>query len=140
MIGLLAFTAVFAAALVYFQYFAFYDRQSGGDRLEIAGQSFDVSGLDRIDASSSPLKLRACFIADPEAFSGLALEPRATPLNPPPWFGCFDAGALTADLASGDAEARLIATDSPTGFDVVAAIYPDGRGYVWRQLGAAFSD
>ena len=37
MIGLLAFTALFAAALIWFQFFAYYQRQHGLDALTVAG-------------------------------------------------------------------------------------------------------
>ena len=44
------------------------------------------------------------------------------------------------DLAAGTAQAVALARNEPEGFDLMAAVYPDGRGYVWRQLGAAYRD
>ena len=64
-----------------------------------------------------------------------SLPPDATPLVAPFWFRCFDAGRLTADLATGAAAAYAVARDAPPGFDLMLAAYPDGRGYLWRQLG-----
>jgi hypothetical protein len=136
----LGFVVVFAAALVYFQFFAFYDRVAGVRSLTVAGDVVPVAGYDGIDASSSPLKLRGCFTLDPALLAGLEPAQDATPLTAPPWFGCFDAGRLTEDLASGGASAYAAARDAPEGFDVMLAVYPDGRGYIWRQLGAAFRD
>jgi hypothetical protein len=132
--GFLVFLAVFAAALIWFQFFAYYERQRGLDALPVPGAPVPVSGYDGIDASSSPLKLRGCFRVDPAAVAGLPAAEGATPLVAPFWFRCFDAGRLTRDLASGAATARLLAHDAPAGFDLMLAVYPDGRGYLWRQL------
>ena len=110
----LAFLALFAVALVWFQEFAYYERQHGVGALTIAGQSVPVAGYDGIDAASSPLKLRGCFRIDPAAVATLAPATDATPLNAPFWFRCFRAGALTGDLAAGTARAYRIAADAPT--------------------------
>jgi hypothetical protein len=134
--GFLVFLAVFAAALIWFQLFAFYERQHGVDALPVPGAPVPIADYDGIDASSSPLKLRGCFRVDPAAVAGLPADAAATPLVAPFWFRCFNAGALTRDLASGAATARLVARDAPAGFDLVVAVYPDGRGYLWRQLNA----
>ena len=99
-----------------------------------------IAGYDGIDAATSPLKLRGCFRIDPAAVAALAPAPQATPLTPPFWFRCFDAGRLTADLASGAARAYDIATDQPEGFDLMLAVYPDGRGYAWRQRNGRHAD
>jgi hypothetical protein len=140
MIGLLAVTAVFAAALVWFQFFAFYERDDGVEALAAAGARVPVATYEGIDAASSPLKLRGCFRADPAAFAAAAAPaPAPTPLNAPFWFGCFDARTLSLDLAAGRATAYALATDEPAGFDLVAALYPDGRGFVWRQLNDRFA-
>jgi Family of unknown function (DUF6446) len=138
MIGLLAFATVFGAALVYFQFFAFYERQRGVGALRIDGEAVPVADYDGIDATSSPLKLRGCFRIDPAAVAARAPAADATPLVAPFWFRCFDAGRLTADLAVGGARAYDIGPDAPPGFDLMLAVYPDGRGYIWRQLGAAW--
>lgn len=134
MIALLAFTALFAVALVWFQLFAFYERASGIGALPVAGATVPVSGYEGIDATSSPLKLRGCFRADPEAFAAAPPAPEAEPLTAPFWFRCFDARAIAEDLAAGRATAHALETDRPEGFDLIVALYPDGRGYLWRQL------
>ncbi len=133
-----AFLAVFAAALVWFQLFAYYQRQRDVGAIAIAGESVPVAGYDGIDAATSPLKLRACFRIDPAATAGLAPAADATPLTAPFWFRCFSAGRLTRDLEAGAATAFRIARDDPSGFDLMLAVYPDGRGYLWRQLNARF--
>lgn len=133
-LGFAVFLAIFAAALVWFQFFAFYERQSGVDALRIAGEAVPIVGYDGIDATSSPLKLRGCFRMNPVAVAGLPAAADATPLVGPFWFRCFNAGRLTDDLAAGLATAYRIAHDDPAGFDTMIALYPDGEGYLWRQL------
>lgn len=138
--GFLVFLAIFAAALVYAQFFAFYERQRGVGALRIEGETVPIADYDGIDATSSPLKLRGCFRIDPAAVAALAPAAKPTPLNPPFWFRCFDAGAIAADLASGAARAYAIGAGEPEGFDTMIAVYPDGRGYLWRQLAPEFAD
>ncbi len=133
-----AFLVLFMGALVWFQLFAFYERQQGVGALTINGEVVPVADYDGIDSTSSPLKLRGCFRIDPAAVQGLAPTAAATPLNAPFWFGCFDAGEITDDLEAGAATAYMIAEDDPDGFDLMLAVYPDGRGYFWRQLNERF--
>ena len=137
-IGLLLFAAVFGVALYWFQVFAFYERRSGTDTLPVPGAPVAIADYDGIDSASSPLKLRGCFRVDPAAVAALPVAAAPTPLVAPFWFRCFDAGALTRDLAAGAATARLVAHDLPEGFDMMVAVYPDGRGYLWRQLNDRF--
>lgn len=139
-LGLLAFLAVFAVGLVYAQFFAFYDRVEGLERLRFGDADIAVADYVGLDAASSPLKLRGCFTLDPASVEGLTPAEEPTPLTPPPWFRCFDADALGHDLAAGAARAYRLAEDEPEGFDVMLATYPDGRGYLWRQLGARYTD
>lgn len=133
-LGFVGFLVVFAAALVWFQLFAFYDRQSGIETIAIDGRTAPVADYQGIDASSSPLKLRACFRMDPAEVANLAAATDATPLLGPFWFDCFDAGRLTEDLAASRATAYRIARNHPRGFDTLIAVYPDGESYLWRQL------
>lgn len=139
-LGLLAFLALFAGGLVYTQYFAFYERVAGVEALRFGGSAIPVADYSGLDAASSPLKLRGCFTLDPGALAGLPAAADATPLTPPPWFRCFDAEALAHDLESGAARAFRLAENEPEGFDVMLAAYPDGRGFLWRQLNARYTD
>ena len=54
-IGLVAFAAIFGAALYWFQVYAFYERQSGIGALVVAGETVPVARYEGIDAASSPL-------------------------------------------------------------------------------------
>lgn len=139
-IGLVGFALVFGAVLAWFQVFAFYERQQGLGALTIGGVVVPVADYDGIDAASSPLKLRGCFRVDPAAVAGLDPVADAVPLTPPFWFRCFDARALTDDLATGAAKAYRIGVNAPDGFDLMIAVYPDGRGYLWRQPNEAFEE
>lgn len=140
MIALLAFTAVFAAALWWFTFYAWYERSEGVGALMVAGAPVPVADWQGIDGTSSPLKMRGCFTVDPASFAAAEPAADATPLTAPFWFDCFDAGAITEDLADGRGRAYALTRDDPDGFDLMAAIYPDGRGFVWRQLGADYRD
>ena len=133
-----AFLVVFAAVLAWFQLYAFYEHQEGVGAVTINGEVVPVADYDGIDSTSSPLKLRGCFRIDPAMIQGAEPAPDATPLNAPFWFGCFDAGQLSDDLGAGEASAWRIAEDDPDGFDLMLAAYPDGRGYIWRQLNERF--
>jgi hypothetical protein len=138
-VAILAVAAIFGAALWWFQVYAFYERQSGVGALRVAGEVVPIADYDGIDAATSPLKLRGCFRADPAAFAAAEPAPDATPLVAPSWFDCFDVETLTEDLAAGRARAYALEHDAPAGFDLLVAIYPDGRGYLWRQLGKDYA-
>lgn len=131
MIGLLAFTAIFGVALWYTQFYAFYE-ETERVRVTIAGESYAVTGWQGIDASSSPLKLRACFRLAEAPDAPPAENP--TPLVAPPWFECFDAAAIGRALEDGRATAYLAAREEADGVHRVVARFPDGRAYMWRQL------
>lgn len=99
----------------------------------------DVRG---IDASSSPLRFRACFTSEvtlatlTEAYK---VYDKPTPLNAPSWFTCFDAGVISEALASGEAVAFLGQTNvlpntENVEIDRVVAVFPDGRAFAWNQL------
>jgi len=130
-IGFVAFVAVFAAALWYFQTRAYYEEVSA-DSVEIAGQSYAVSDWRGIDAPTSPLKLRACFQLDDKPDAPVAED--AAPLVAPDWFDCFDAEALQSALADGEATAYLAAPGEFGATNRIVARFPDGRAYMWRQL------
>lgn len=139
-IGFLVFLAIFAGALIYYQFYAFYDRTDRYPPLEIDGALVALEGYEGISAVSSPLKLRGCFHVDPQAVAALPVAEDPTPLTPPPWFRCFDVESLQKAIDGGDATAYLLAAEAPEGFDVMLAVYPDGRGYLWRQLASRFKD
>jgi hypothetical protein len=133
------------AAMYWLQVYAFYEEvrlaSDGGDvvmrvtRADGTVTDMAVSGFSGIDADSSPIRFRACFLTTVEP-SGLALYPDPTPLVAPGWFDCFDAAALGADLEAGVATAVLGEANVTYGVDRVIAIYADGRAFAWHQINA----
>ena len=137
-VGLGVIAVIFGVTLWWFQTRAYYEDVTGLDTLLVNGEALPVTDYVGIDATSSPLKRRACFRQDwPQS---AASDPAATPLVAPGWFPCFDAKTLTEDLAANRAQALRIAENDPDGFDTWVAHYPDGRAYLWRQLNAKFAE
>lgn len=136
----LVLLAFFTIGLVYTQFYAYYERDRESGSLAFGDATLSVEGLDLIDASTSPLKLRACFRVDPALLEDLPLAVDPTPLTPPPWFSCFKAGQIETDVALGLATAYLAAQGEPDGTDTIIVSYPDGRAFLWRQLDSRFKD
>lgn len=134
------------AAVYYLQVYGYYDpvpatAPAAEIRLTsvVTGQpeKILVAGFEGIDATSSPLRFRACFttpVSIAMATESFAVYEAATPLNAPGWFDCFDAARIGGDLEAGRAVAFLSQADITPGIDRVVAIYPDGRAYAWHQL------
>jgi hypothetical protein len=111
----------------------------------------DVSG---IDATSSPLRFRACFttpLSQAMLTETYVVYDSAEPLVAPGWFDCFDAMAIGKALETGEAIAFLSEkninskTDAagvlqPSGIDRVVAVMPDGHAYAWHQLNDILKD
>lgn len=94
-----------------------------------------TSDVEAIVSSSSPLGFRACFEHGLTAPETLA-DPRtdAEPTVAPGWFECFDAGAVSALLDSGEAQAFTAYPNVQYGVDRIVALTRDGRGWAWNQL------
>jgi hypothetical protein len=93
-----------------------------------------VTAAEAIDATSSPIRYRACLAASQPDPATLAPYPDPVPLNAPGWFDCFDAPALGAALEQGTARAFLAQAHTPWGIDRVIAFTGDGRAWVWPQI------
>lgn len=133
------------AALYYLQVFGFYvpvpDTPGADVRLVSAETEEPVpipyTEFDGIDASSSPIRYRACFTTDldhatlAERHVEIAAPP---PRNAPYWFDCFDAEAIAAEIEEGRARTYLGQKNIHYGVDRVVAITDDGRGFVWHEL------
>jgi hypothetical protein len=143
--GGLVVVALLGGALMYWlQVYAYYDRVDfGAEDIQLTPMvtevpepipADDVSG---IDASSSPLRFRACFttpLSLPMLTETYVIYDEAAPLNAPNWFDCFDAQAIGAALQSGSAVAFLGEKNVAYGVDRVVAVFEDGRAYAWHQL------
>lgn len=102
-----------------------------------------VQGIEGIDASSSPIKFRACFTT-PLSLAMLSETYRsyegAEPLIAPSGFDCFDAAAIGQALETGEALAFLFEPEIHKGVDRVVAVFADGRAYAWHQLNGSLAD
>ncbi len=134
---LAAVAVVTAASVYYLQVFYYYERvESEGFVLQTQGdaRSAEARNIEAIDATSSPIRFRACFDTDLTPEVEALSYPDAVPLTAPFWFGCFDADRLGAKLADGTARAFLGQKNIAYGADRIVAITAEGRGYVWHQL------
>ncbi len=144
--GAILITALVAgAAMYYLQVYHFYDEvaATGTDDVQlvslVSGQSEPVlyDNFTAIDASSSPIRYRACFtttMSTAMLTETYVLYDKAEPLTAPDWFDCFDAETLGARLEEGTALAFLGEKDVHYGIDRIVAVADDGRGYVWHQI------
>jgi hypothetical protein len=102
-----------------------------------------VEGIEGTDATSSPIKFRACFTT-PLSLAMLTETyrpyPDAVPLIAPTSFPCFDAAAIGAALENGEALAFLSEPGIHPGVDRVVAVFQDGRAYAWQQLQGSLGD
>ena len=122
------------AGMWYLQVYAFYDEFVGGGfalRTPDGPVLVEPEGMRGIDATSSPLRYRACFAEaiDPV---GYLPHPDPVPTVGPDWFECYDADATAAALRAGEAVA-VEAESGVYGIDRLVALWPD-RGVVWHQL------
>jgi len=145
--GFIVGAALLAGAAVYYlQVYYFYDRPDPASveiRLTpIAGgapEAIPAEALSVIDATSSPIRFRACFTT-PVSLATLtetyATYDHPVPLIAPGWFDCFDAGRIEAALASGEALAFLGEAEVAPGVDRVVAVFANGDAFSWQQLRA----
>ena len=143
-IAIVVSALLFGAGVYYFQVYYYYAAVE-----DDAGQVFltpldggapehiAYAGFEGIDATSSPIRYRACFTT----IHSLAMLTEtyeiyddAEPRIAPGWFDCFDAEAIGAALAAGDALTFLSQKNVAYGVDRVVAITDDGRGFVWHEL------
>ncbi|WP_273502827.1 DUF6446 family protein [Paracoccus sphaerophysae] len=143
MASMLVLVAVLAGfAVWYLQVHGFYeevDELTGAQQIVVTrpdGTTHPVAiqGFKAIDATSSPIRYRACFTLDPAEAADAAPYPDATPLNGPGWFQCYSSKALTADLEAGNAKAILGQSEVHPDVDRVLIVYPDGRAFAWHQI------
>lgn len=146
--GFIVLTALVAGAAIYYlQVYAYYGPvDAASPAAQIRLQPLDgavgepmlmTSEFQGIDADSSPLRFRGCFLTSmtlPMLTESYRIYEHPTPLNAPSWFSCFDADRIGDDLESGKAVAFLSEENIHPGVDRVIAVYPDGRAFAWHQL------
>lgn len=134
MIGSLVLLVAFGTALWWFQTRAYYTELPVVDALAAGDQSVAVKNFRGINASSSPIKLRACMELVPEDAAALPPAPYAEPLVAPGWFDCFDAKLISRALTAGEAQAYSLGLSEFQGTERILAVMPDGRAWLWHQL------
>jgi hypothetical protein len=136
---------VAGGAMYYLQEYAYYQPVAftPGDEIELTAlasglpEPIPVTDLQGIDATSSPLRFRACFMSEidqPTLTEGFRVYDKAVPLNAPSWFTCFDAEKIGDALATGEAIAFLGQAEIAPQIDRVIAVFPDGRAFAWHQI------
>ncbi len=137
--------AVAGIAMYWLQEYAYYEDASFSPGAEILltpiesdqPEAILAEGVVGIDATSSPLRFRACF-KTPLTQAMLSETYRAyadpVPLVAPTWFDCFNANAIGKALEKGEALAFLSQAGIEPRVDRVIAVFPDGRAYAWHQL------
>jgi hypothetical protein len=149
-VGAIVLTALAAGAVVYYmQEYGPYTQVTFTPGSEIlltalsgTAEAIPVRDVKGIDGTSSPLKFRACFVAEQSLATlteAYTVYEKPTPLIAPGWFDCFDADAIGEALESGEAVAFLSQADvvpntNDVEIDRVVAVFPDGRAYAWNQL------
>lgn len=106
--------------------------QGGEEGVAIAYDEFQA-----IDASSSPIRYRACFtttLTRDELAQTYTVTQQHLPRIAPGWFECFDAQSIGAALEAGTATAFLSIKNISYGVDRIVAITDEGKGYVWHEL------
>ncbi len=139
-ITLLSFSLVFGFILYYFQVFSYYSKVEGLDHIFVDGKKINVEQYYGLDSSISGLKLRGCFKVNVEDFKSFKTYKKATPLQAPFWFNCFDNEKIQKSLENNNASAFLAKENELDGIDRIVAIYSDGRGYQWRQLNSKYME
>lgn len=149
--GIVVIAALAGAAMYWLQIYAFYEpaRFEPGAEIRltpIIGEIPEVilaENVEGIDATSSPLRFRACFhtpLSQAMLTETYRVYDEATPLVAPGWFDCFDAARIGRALETGEAIAFLSEPDISPGIDRVVAVFPDGNAYAWHQLNASLKD
>lgn len=137
---ILGFSFCFGVLFFYFQTFAYYREVSGLKFITVNTKKIEVWNYQGISAKTSALKMRSCFNTNVSAFQTLALAKKPQPLTAPFWFSCFNSKDLQNAIDVGNARAYLAEENEVEGIDRFVVIYPDGRGYEWRQLNKKYLD
>lgn len=149
-ITIVVIALLFGAAVYYLQEFYYYEELPAGSvQIALVPKGADApvaipaEAVSAIDATSSPIRFRACFTTPltlEELSETYEPYPAAEPLNAPYWFGCFDAQRVGEALETGAARAFLATPEVHEGVDRVVAVLPGGEGYAWQQLNERWKD
>lgn len=144
-VAILLFALIGGAAMYYLQVYAYYfdvEAQPGNDVLLMDRETstpkpIAYSEFQAIDATSSPIRYRACFktTMTPDIAATQFVESKnASPRVAPSWFDCFDAQRIGAEMDQGSARAFVSQKNIAFGVDRVVVITDAGHGYAWHEL------
>lgn len=130
-------------SMYYLQVYAYYE-DVPEDQFDVQlvnlatgkSESIAFDNFKAIDASSSPIRYRACFTTDmsqPLLTETYQMYDDAEPRIAPGWFDCFDAKTISQELEAGTALAFMGTKNVHYGVDRIVAITEDGHGYVWHE-------
>ncbi|MCA0996229.1 DUF6446 family protein [Alloyangia pacifica] len=143
-IGIIAAALIFGAVVYYTQVFYYY-YDLPAEEAEVlltpldgtAPRAIAFEDFEGIDATSSPIRYRACFSTSesPQTLDPLFERYEGSePRNAPFWFGCFDAEDIGDEIAAGTAHVYTSQRNIEFGIDRVVAVTGDGRGYIWEEI------
>ncbi len=146
-ISILLCALIAGVAMYYLQVYHFYEEvtPTGTDDVQLtriaeaAPEPILYQGFQAIDATSSPIRYRACFTTEISLTTlteTYRIYEDAEPLTAPGWFECFDAEAIGGALEDGSALAFLGQENIQYGIDRVVVVTEEGRGYAWQQINA----
>lgn len=148
-IAIVTTSLFFGGVMYWLQVYGYYEEVSANTEIRLINiatgmpETIEIDSFQGIDADTSPLRFRACFItplSQAHLVETYEAYKYATPLVAPGWFDCFDAVTIGRDLESGAAIAFL----GRKGIDIVAdrviAVYPDGQAYAWHQLNEIYAE
>lgn len=138
-------------AIYWLQVYAFYEPVTFTPGAEIRLVPLDrdepevivVENIEGIDATSSPMRFRACFttpLSQAMLTETYRVYENPVPLVGPGWFDCFDAEVIGRALERGEAIAFLSEKEIARGVDRVVAVFGDGRAYAWHQLNGSLEE
>lgn len=101
------------------------------ERVEIAGQTFQVRRWEGIASPDDDGGLRACFLLQEPIQAPPELNPKVP--EAPVWLRCFNSDFIARALVTGEGKAYVAARNRPEGYDLIVAVLPGGRMYLWTQ-------
>jgi hypothetical protein len=101
------------------------------EEVDIAGDTFKVRRWEGVASPDDPGGLRACFLLQQEIQAPPELNPKVP--EAPDWLRCFNSEFIAQALASGEGKAYVAGRNRPPGYDLIVAVLPGGRMYIWPQ-------
>ncbi|MBP0481093.1 DUF6446 family protein [Sagittula salina] len=144
-LAIVAVALIFGAVVYYTQVYYYYETVEADGSTDVMltslatgePEAIAYDGFTAIDATSSPIRYRACFttpLSIPMLTETYEMYEGSAPRNAPDWFSCFDAAAIGAQIEAGTAHVFTSQRNIEYGIDRVVAITDGGQGYVWEEI------